>query len=131
MDLDELADRLDRAADRVGPEGNRTVQQQARLARVLIQQNASGRPGPNVITGAYRSSWRIEPFAVPDGGGAEVGTDKPQGRRLEYGFYDMTDSIGRHFYQPPFPHVQPAVNDLSAEYQQAFREALDRIFGGS
>jgi hypothetical protein len=131
MDLDELADRLDRAADRVGPEANRTVQQQARLARVLIQQNASGRPGPNVITGAYRSSWRIEPFAVPDGGGAEVGTDKPQGRRLEYGFYDMTDSIGRHYYQPPFPHVQPAVNDLSDQYQQAFREALDRIFGGS
>jgi hypothetical protein len=131
MDLDELADRLERAADRVGPEANRTVQQQARLARALIQQNASGRPGPNIITGAYRSSWRIEPFAVPDGGGAEVGTDKPQGRRLEYGFYDMTDSIGRHYFQPPFPHVQPAVNDLSDQYQQAFREALDRIFEGS
>ena len=129
MDLDELAGRLEQAADRVGPEVNRTVQQQARLLRALMMENASGRPGPNVITGAYRSSWRIEPFGVADGGGAEVGSDQPQGRRLEYGFYDMTDSIGRHFFQVPRPHVGPAVNELSPEYEQAFTDALDRIFG--
>lgn len=101
MDLDDLAQRLEQAADRVGPETNRTVKQQARLARAMIRMNASGRPGPNIITGAYWDSWRIEPFAVPDGGGAVIGTTKPQGRRLEYGFWDMTDSIGRHFFQPP------------------------------
>ncbi|MFG2359380.1 HK97 gp10 family phage protein [Streptomyces sp. NPDC048521] len=129
MDLDDLAARLEQAADRVGPEVNRTVQQQARLLRALIMENASGRPGPNVITDKYRPSWKREPFAVPDGGGAEVGTRKPQGRRLEYGFWDMTDSIGRHFFQPPFPHVGPAVNELSPEYEQAFTSALDRIFG--
>ncbi|WP_039942980.1 HK97 gp10 family phage protein [Streptomyces himastatinicus] len=130
MDLDELGDRLEEAADRVGPELNRTVQQQARLARALIRERASGRPGPNIITGAYVASWQIEPFAVPDGGGAEVGTRKPQGRRLEFGFYDMTDSIGRHFFQVPRPHVEPAVNELSPEYEAAFADALDRIFGG-
>ncbi|KFG01897.1 hypothetical protein IQ62_05125 [Streptomyces scabiei] len=129
MDLSELAPRLERAADRVGPEVNRTVQQQARLLRALIMENASGRPGPNVINDDYRGSWKRRPFAVPDGGGADVGTDRPQGRRLEYGFYDMTDSIGRHFFQPPFPHVEPAVNELSPEYEQAFKDALDRIFG--
>jgi hypothetical protein len=129
MEFDELADRLEQSADRVGPETNRTVQQQARLARALIRFNASGRPGPNIITGAYFDSWRIEPFTVPDGGGANIGTTKPQGRRLEYGFWDMTDSIGRHFFQPPYPHVEPAVNDLSPEYERAFTDALDRIFG--
>jgi len=129
MDLDELAGRLDQAADRVGPETNRTVQQQARIMRALIQENASGRPGPYIITGDYRGSWRVEPFPVPDGGGAEVGTTEPQGRRLELGFYDMTDSIGRHYFQPPFPHVEPAVNELSTQYEQAFKDALDRIFG--
>lgn len=129
MDLSELGPRLDQAADRVGPEINRTVQQKARLGRALIQERASGRPGPNIITGAYVSSWQIEPFAVPDGGGAIIGTRKPQGRRLEYGFYDMTDSIGRHFFQVPRPHVEPAVNELAPEYQQAFTDALDRIFG--
>lgn len=129
MDLSELGPRLDQAADRVGPEANRTVQQQGRLLRALIMERASGRPGPNVISGDYRSSWKPEPFAVPDGGGVVIGTRKPQGRRLEYGFYDMTDSIGRHFFQVPRPHVDPAVNELSEEYEQAFKDALDRIFG--
>ncbi|MFI2620391.1 HK97 gp10 family phage protein [Streptomyces sp. NPDC018584] len=129
MDLDELAGRLEQSADRVGPEINRTVQQQARLARALIRERASGRPGPNIITGQYVASWRIEPFGVPHGGGATVGTDAPQGRRLEYGFYDMTDSLGRHFFQVPRPHVEPAVNELSPEYERAFHDACDRIFG--
>ncbi|MEU7338709.1 HK97 gp10 family phage protein [Streptomyces sp. NPDC007074] len=131
MELEDLAPRLEEAADRVGPETNRTVQQQGRLLRALVMERASGRPGPNVITGDYRSSWTPEPFAVPDGGGVEVGTREPQGRRLEFGFYDMTDSIGRHYYQPPFPHVEPSVNELSSQYEDAFKDALDRIFGGA
>lgn len=130
MDLEDLAPRMEQAAARVGPETNRTVQQQARLLRSMIRFNASGRPGPNIISGDYFDSWEPpKPFAVPDGGGAVVGTTKPQGRRLEFGFYDMTDSIGRHFFQPPYPHVDPAVNELSPEYEEAFKDALDRIFG--
>ena len=131
MDLADLARRLDQSADRVGPEINRTVQQQARLVKAMIQFNASGRPGPNIITGQYFDSWKTEPFAVPDGGGAEIGTRQPQGRRLEYGFWDMTDSIGRHFFQPPYPHVGPAVNEVEADYADAFKAACARIFGGA
>jgi hypothetical protein len=131
MDLGELADRLDRAADRVGPEIQRTVRHQADRLRDAIRQNASGRPGPNVITGRYRESWTVVEFPVANGGGADVGTNAPQGRRLELGFYDMTDSLGRHYFQPPFPHVEPAVSELSPRYEQAFRAALDDIFGGA
>ncbi|MFK8851255.1 HK97 gp10 family phage protein [Streptomyces sp. Ac-502] len=131
MDLDELADRLEEAAARVGPEVERTVHRQAMLLRGRIRANASGRPGPNVITGQYRSSWEIDAFPVPHGGGAEVGTNAPQGRRLEFGFFDMTDSLGRHYFQPPFPHVGPAVDALSPGYEHAFRQALDDIFGGA
>lgn len=129
MDLNGLADRLDEAASRVGPEINRTVQQQGRLLRALIMERASGRPGPNVISGDYRGSWEPEPFGVPDGGGVEVGTREPQGRRLEYGFYDMTDSIGRHFFQRPLPHVGPSVNELEQNWPDPFKQACDRIFG--
>lgn len=131
MDLAELADRLTHAADRVGPEVQRTVRRQADALRDRIRANASGPPGPNVITGRYRESWAIEEFPVPNGGGAEVGTRQPQGRRLEFGFYDMTDSLGRHYFQPPFPHVEPAVTELSSRYEQAFRATLDDIFGGA
>ncbi|MFE9812410.1 HK97 gp10 family phage protein [Streptomyces sp. NPDC005548] len=130
MDLDDLVSRLNESADRVGPEANRTVQQQGRLMRALIRENASGRPGPNVISGDYRDSWGTpEPFGVPDGGGVTIGTHAAQARRLEYGFYDMTDSLGRLFFQVPRPHVEPAVNELSTQYEQAFVDALDRIFG--
>lgn len=129
MDLDELGDRLEQAAHRVGPEINRTVQQQGRLLRALIMERASGRPGPNVITGDYRGSWKPEPFGVADGGGVEIGTTEPQGRRLEYGYYDMTDSIGRHFFQRPLPHVGPSVNELEADWPDPFKQACDRIFG--
>ncbi|MER6092451.1 hypothetical protein [Streptomyces bluensis] len=131
MDLEDLASRLERAADQVGPEVNRTVQQQGRLLRALIMERASGRPGPNVITGDYRGSWKPEPFAVPDGGGVEIGTTQPQGRRLEFGFFEMYDVLGRFYRQPPFPHVGPAVNELEGGYVDAFKQACDRIFGGA
>jgi hypothetical protein len=131
MDLDEFADRLERAADRVGPEIQRTVRHQADQLRGRIRDNASGRPGPNIITGRYRASWAVEEFPVSHGGGADVGTRQPQGRRLEFGFWDMTDSLGRHFFQPPYPHVEPAVTALSPQYGQAFRNVLDDLFGGA
>lgn len=130
MELDELAGRLEQAADRVGPETARTVRQQGVLLRGLIRANASGRPGPNIVTGAYWRSWRGEDRPIADGGITEVGTNLPYGRRLEFGFWDMYDSLGRHFYQPPYPHVGPAVATLSTQYEQAFREAVDGVFGG-
>lgn len=131
MDLEELGPRLERAAARVGPEVNRTVQQQKRLLLAMIKFNASGRPGPNIITGDYFDSWQGVPFPVPDGGGADVHTGRPQGRRLEYGFMNRYDSLGRFYRQPPFPHVQPAVTDLEDGYVDAFKAACDRIFGGA
>ncbi|MCX4911803.1 HK97 gp10 family phage protein [Streptomyces sp. NBC_00878] len=129
MDLDQFAERLNTAADRVGPEVDRTVQQQGRLLRALIMERASGRPGPNVISGDYRGSWQPEPFPVPDGGGVTIGTRAPQGRRLEYGYMNMYDSLGRFFRQPPFPHVEPSVNELEEIIIDPFKAACDRIFG--
>jgi len=128
MDLDDLAGRLEESADRVGPETRRTVRQQARLGLAMIKFNASGRPGPNIITTDYFDSWESIPFEVPVGGGADIHTDRPQGRRLEYGFMNMFDSLGRFYRQPPFPHVEPAVEELSQQYVEAFKDACDRIF---
>lgn len=41
---------------------------------------------------------------------AIVGTNAPQGRRLEFGFVGA-DALGRVYNQPPFPHVGPAVEE--------------------
>ncbi|MBY8884783.1 HK97 gp10 family phage protein [Streptomyces sp. PTM05] len=95
----------------------------AMLMRVRIQRNASGRPGPNVITGQYRASWDVR--MAPGGGQvvAEVFSDAPQARRLEYGFVGV-DAIGRHYRQPPFPHVEPAFRRTEPEFLRALADGM-------
>ncbi|MFF3337813.1 HK97 gp10 family phage protein [Streptomyces flavidovirens] len=95
----------------------------AMLLRVRIRRNASGRPGPKVITGQYRASWDVR---MRTGGGevtAEVFSDAPQARRLEYGFVGV-DSIGRHYRQPPFAHVEPAFRQTEPAFIQALADGV-------
>jgi hypothetical protein len=93
---DEFADRLDHAADRLPNAIYKGVAHTGMLGVARIRGNASGRPGPNVITGAYRNGWQSVPLRIPYGAMCTLGTDRPQGRRLEWGFTG-TDSLGRHY----------------------------------
>lgn len=127
MTPDELADRLTHAATHIGPKLREGVAHTGELGRARIRGNASGRPGPNVITGAYRNSWQAVTRPLPHGALCTIGTNAPQGRRLEFGFYDMTDSLGRHFFQPPFPHVQPALPFIGATLMAQMRLALTEV----
>ncbi|MFF7631471.1 HK97 gp10 family phage protein [Streptomyces cyaneofuscatus] len=129
MTPDEMADRLDDAADQLGDAIARRVVHTAELGCGMIRANATGRPGPNVITGRYRSSWEVAGRAIPHGAQCTIGTNAPQGRRLEYGFWDMTDSIGRHFYQPPYPHVGPAVPRMEAVLREQMLGAVEEVLG--
>lgn len=128
MDLEDLAGRLEAAADQIGPVLERRMRHVGTAGVARIRANASGRPGPNVITGQYRASWRAETLGIPHGAQCTIGTDAPQGRRLEFGFWDMTDSIGRHFFQPPYPHVQPALGFIEDTLHQQMRGAAGEIF---
>ena len=129
MDLDGLAARLNQAADRIEPVTRRRMRHVGTVGVARIRQNASGRPGPNVITGQYRASWRSETRGIPYGAECTIGTNAPQGRRLEFGFWDMTDSIGRHFFQPPYPHVQPAIGFIEDTLHEQMRAAMGELFG--
>lgn len=80
-----------------------------------IKGRASGRPGPRIVTGDYRRSFTTEPFRVLGGTGWVVGTNKVQGPRLEHGF-SGTDSLGRNYNQPPYPHVTPAAAEVEQQY---------------
>lgn len=84
----------------------------ARFGQQVVQQNASGRPGPNVIDDVYRPS--IMGVVRSEGGNqmAEIGSGAAQTLRLEFGFFGR-DSLGRVYNQPAFPHFQPAVNPVS------------------
>ncbi len=127
MTPDELADRLDAAADALPGAIERGVAHTAMVGIGRIRANASGRPGPNVITGRYRSSWNAEGRRIPYGAECTIGTRQPQGRRLEFGFYGP-DSLGRVYAQPPFPHVGPVIpfieQALKSQMRNAIQEAL-------
>jgi hypothetical protein len=83
-----------------------------------VKARAAGRPGPRMQTGDYNRSIGV---TVRQGGGSiigTVGTNKPQGRRLEFGF-DGTDSAGRTYHQPAYKHFGPARDAIAPEFQTA------------
>lgn len=91
-----------------------------------IKNNASGRPGPNIITSEYHDSWTA---VFTQGDGTLVGnayTDKPQANRLEHGFHGV-DSIGRAYNQPPYPHVLPAVLVIEPQFEAALLATVGAI----
>ena len=126
MTPDELADRLEHAAMKIGPAIEKGVKHAGELGVARIRGNASGRPGPNVITGAYRNSWRPETRGLGRGAVCTIGTELPYGRRLEFGFTG-TDSLGRSYHQPPFPHVQPALPYIEGVLMAQMRLAISEV----
>lgn len=126
-DPDQLAAAMAQAAARVGPATARAVGHEAMVLQALIQAAASGRPGPNVITGRYRASWQAQVRPRRNGATAVVGTFAPQGRRLELGFYGA-DSLGRVYAQPPFPHVAPALALIQPRFAERIATAAMGAF---
>jgi len=97
------------------------VTRYGQMLNTRIKARASGRPGPNAPTGDYRRSWTHK--VVKEGGKTTStnGTNKPQGRRLEFGFTG-TDSLGRTYDQPPYPHVGPAVDEVGPRFVDAIKK---------
>ena len=58
-------------------------------------------------------------------GFAAVGTDEPQGFRLENGFM-RSDRLGRRYRQRPFPHFGPAVDRHADSFAVALAAAVSR-----
>lgn len=96
----------------------------AALLETYAKANASGRPGPRVVTGNYRRSIRADRRVSRSGRrlSIRVGSDAPQAHRLEYGFYGR-DVLGRSYNQPPFPHFGPA----AARVEGYFRAEMEQI----
>lgn len=84
------------------------------MLKTRVQDHARGRPGPERITGEYIASIGVS--------GPFVGTNDLRGKRLEFG-YHQTDSSGRTFDQSPFPHFQPAIDEV----RPLFYRAMERL----
>lgn len=101
------------------------VREQGLVFRGKVQARASGRPGPRAQTGDYRRSISMQMSGTTTVTRVEVGTNSPQGRRLEFGFWGLMDSLGRLFHQPAYPHFDPAADEM----EQLFPVAIERRIG--
>ncbi len=97
------------------------VKHHGTLLQARTKGKAAGRPGPRMVTGDYNRSIGVN-FGFEAGSPtARVGTNRPQGRRLEKGFVG-TDSLGRTYNQPPYPHFGPALDEEGKAFETAVSE---------
>lgn len=117
----QLAGRLAAAGVKAGARAFALTQRFGVRLQAQVKANAAGRPGPRMVTGDYNRS--IGLTVGRDGGAiaARVGTTRPQGRRLEFGFHG-TDSRGRTYNQAPYPHFGPALDKVGPEFEKAAAE---------
>lgn len=92
------------------------------LAGLLPIQNEAIELAP-VLEGNLRRSIHSE-IVEATNGYAEgfTGTDVEYARRIEFGFDDMTDSLGRTYHQKPQPYFRPAYD---TKQQEAIKEVED------
>lgn len=113
-----LAERLSKVGVAIGPRMTVVVTHYAALLDLEMNRAASGRPGPNVITGDFRRSITHEIVESGIRTEAVAGSGAPQAARLEYGFVG-TDSLGRHYNQPPYPWARPSGDIVEPQFEEA------------
>lgn len=95
------------------------------LRKEIVNQ-ASGRPGPEIVTGLYTMGFEVQEdtlFFANQWVVSVVNENGVQWRRLEYGFTGI-DALGRHYDQPPFAHIRPAIEIASPKIQRRAEEEL-------
>jgi hypothetical protein len=124
----EVAAALVAQSVRAGARAFAITRHHGTLLLTRIRRNASlprsGPPGPRLITGAYVRSWSLTTSLEGVDPAATAGTNAPQARRLEFGFND-TDSLGRRYNQPPYPHVAPAFDETVPGFIAALEAVTD------
>ncbi len=116
-----LAKRMDEKPRKVKRIVAQLMKDTAQRTMELTIANASGRPGPNIVTGDYVAS-----FFVKQIGDLAwfMGNTQPQAARLEFGFSGR-DSLGRSYNQPPFPHFRPAARQAQVELSANLKALIE------
>lgn len=109
--LRKLSTKLNRVSQLMEQEREDAIVRHGEALLEAVRRHASGRPGPNVVTGAYLGAMVL---TFRDGG-AYVSNPSPQSNRLEHGYVGV-DSLGRLYNQPPFPHFAPALAEVRKEF---------------
>lgn len=94
--------------------------------RAMLIAHSSGRPGPQVITGAYNAAYVVQ--TENDDLSVTADNPSPQSDRLENGYVGV-DALGRHYHQPPFAHFRPTAEEASGPYAEDVGDAFGRWWG--
>ncbi len=116
--LGQLAVRLEAAGVKAGVRAFAVTQHFGVVLQGRVKANAAGRPGPRIQTGDYSRSISLRVGREAGGVAARVGTNRPQGRRLEFGFHGA-DTKGRVYNQAALPHFGPAFDKTAPEFEAA------------
>lgn len=125
---------LARSGLRVQTEVDKVTRKHAYIGLAKVRQFASGRPGPRRRTGDYVRSWNVQltssvglsAATLTGGVTARIGTNAPQARRLELGFFGE-DSLGRSYRQRAYPHVAPTRRAIERPYRREVAEAVVKV----
>lgn len=129
-DFDKTAGDLVHLGTQIAGQAHKLVVTWTAALQRQVMLNAGGRPGPNAPTGDYRRSITRKTVKLAGQSIGVVGTNKPQGLRLELGFVG-TDSIGRNYNQPPYPHFGPAADFVGAGFLHAAEKIAVPHGGGA
>lgn len=127
-EVDRLARDLATAGVMAGVRAGNLVRHHGTRLQAQVKANAAGRPGPRIQIGDYNRSIGLQIGLEGGSPIARVGTNRPQGMRLEKGFVGE-DSLGRTYNQPPYPHFGPAVDRIGLEFEVDVLEEMARVFG--
>jgi len=118
-----VAARVERVVVEHGALLQAAVKRRANTPRTAHRPGApGGKDGPRLLTGDYNRSISRQTTVTRTRARAEVGTNKPQGRRLELGFHG-TDSLGRRYEQRAYPHFGPALAEVAPKFRRAVAAA--------
>jgi hypothetical protein len=78
-----------------------------------------------VLTGQYRGSIHMKMETENGQPVALIGTDLPQAKRLEFGFWDRVDRLGRRYFQRARPHFRPALDLNRQKYIRIMKGELN------
>ena len=120
--LGKIATSADVAGERIVTLGGHAIE-------AATKNHMDGRPGPQRQSGTLSRSVRVVSVTRLRVGSWEsrTGPTVIYGRRIELGF-DGADSLCRVYHQPPYPSLQPGLEDaapkLSAIYTAEWAKAL-------
>lgn len=123
--LEELERKLD-PHELIGKPARDALTKAAIIVQNQAKLNASGRPGPNVVTGRLRSSISFEIDAAPIPSFAKVKTNVIYAAPLEFGNRRWKPGVKYPFLYPALEQSHDKIDSLLIEASKAIEENFSK-----